>query len=335
MFHRLLTALACVVVTPRAGGADAAVGRRSARARDTGPPSWIGLLKSTWQDWVDDKASRLAAALAFYAVFSLAPLLVVALAVAAIFINPEDASRELQAQLSTQMGDKSAAAVQELLTAAKRPQEGITASLIGLAVLLWGASGFFAQLQDAFNTIWEVRPLPGRGVWGTVKRRFLSVVMVLGTGLLLLVSLVISTTLNAVGAWVTDTAAGPDWFTQILHEGGSCAVITLLLTLLFKFVPDADISWRDVVVGSGGTAALFVTGKWALGMYLARSSYSSAFGPAASLVLILVWIYYSAQILFLGAEFTQAYARMYGSHVAPAPGAERVSDCDRRKEERD
>ncbi|MDZ4779112.1 MAG: YihY/virulence factor BrkB family protein [Planctomycetia bacterium] len=302
------------------------------RRTQSASPSWFALVKQTFQDWQDDKAPRLGAALAYYSIFSLAPLLVVCLAVAGMFFDGDRVFDELEAQLSQLLGDKGAAAVEELLRAAQKPAQGTIATITGAIVLLWGASGVFAQLQDALNTIWEVKPKPGRGVWGTIKSRFLSFTMVLGTGFLLLISLVLSTFLQAVGAWTSRTMGGPEWFLQALNLLGSYAVISLLFAMIFKFVPDAVIRWRDVWIGAAATAALFVVGKWAIGLYLGRGGISTAFGSAASLVLVLVWVYYSAQILFLGAEFTQAYASMYGSRVIPAPDAESTTVDDRAQE---
>jgi membrane protein len=292
-------------------------------------PSWFALVKQTFQDWQDDKAPRLGAALAYYSIFSLAPLLVVCLAVAGMFFDGDRVFDELDTQLSQLLGDEGAAAVEELLRAAQKPARGTIATITGAIVLLWGASGVFAQLQDALNTIWEVKPKPGRGVWGTIKARFLSFTMVLGTGFLLLISLALSTVLQAVGTWSSSSLGGPAWLLQGLNLMGSYLVISLLFAMIFKFVPDAVIRWRDVWIGAAATAALFVVGKWAIGLYLGRGGISSSFGSAASFVLVLVWIYYSAQILFLGAEFTQAYASMYGSRVIPAADAESTIADDR------
>jgi membrane protein len=301
-------------------------------ARRRTAPSWLALLKQTYRDWTDDKAPRLGAALAYYSIFSLAPLLVVCLGVAGFFFDGDRVFDELDSQLSQLLGKEGAAAVEGLLEAAQKPARGMIATITGAIVLLWGASGVFAQLQDALNTIWEVKPKPGRGIWGTLMSRFLSFTMVLGTGFLLLISLVLSTVLQAIGSWSSSSIGGPAWLLQLLNLVGSFGVITLLFAMIFKFVPDAVIRWRDVWIGAVATAILFIVGKWAIGLYLARGGISNSFGSAASFVLVLVWIYYSAQILFLGAEFTQAYATMYGSRVMPAADAEPASDDDRAQE---
>lgn len=294
--------------------------------------SWMSLLKQTYRDWVDDKAQRLGAALAYYSIFSLAPLLVVALAVAGLFFDADQVYLELDNQLSQLLGSEAAEAIQEMLRAAQKPARGALATAVGLVVLLWGASGVFSQLQDALNTIWEVKPKPGRGILGTIESRFLSFTMVLGTGFLLLISLVLTTAIQAVGNWSSEAMGGPEWVFQGLNIAGSFLLASLLFAMIFKFVPDAIIQWRDVWIGAAVTGALFVAGKWAIGLYLARGDIGSAFGSAASFVLVLVWIYYSAQILFLGAEFTQAFAAMYGSRVTPSADAEPATEVERAKQ---
>lgn len=188
-------------------------------------------------------------------------------------------------------------------------------------MLLFGASGVFGQLQNALNTIWEVEPKPGRGVVGFIRDRFFSFAMVLGTAFLLLVSLVISTGLSAMGRWFSSAVGGPAIVLQALEAIVSLGIITLLFALIFKVIPDAVIAWKDVVIGAFATAILFGLGKWLLGIYVARASLDSTYGLGASLVVVLLWVYYSSQILFLGAEFTQAYARMYGSRIRPSSNA--------------
>jgi len=291
-------------------------------ARQPGSP-WA-LANQTVSDWMDDKVPRLGAALAYYAVFSLAPLLVVSLSVAALVFDARRVDAEVRSQLTDLLGRDGAKAVQAMLVAARQPRSGYWAAGIGVIMLIWGASGVFGQLQDALNTIWEVRPKPGRGFLGMVRDRFFSFTLVLGTGFLLLLSLVVSTVLQAAGNWALGMAGGAEWM-GVVNLLVSYLVISGLFALIFKFVPDAIIAWRDVWIGAAFTAALFLAGKWAIGLYLGRGGLESSFGAAASFVVILVWIYYSAQILFFGAEFTQAYARMYGSHVIPGPNAEAVT----------
>jgi membrane protein len=292
---------------------------------------WL-LLTQTLRDWSDDRTARLGAALAYYTLFSLAPLLIVALTVAGMFFEPEQVRGELNTQLTQLLGQAGAEGVQGMLAAAQQPSTGGMAAIFGTLMLIWGATGAFIQLQDALNTIWEVEPKAGRGWLATLKHRILSFLMVLGTGFLLLVSLIVSTILQAASMWVETTIAGPDWIVGALHSIGSYLVITLLFALIFKYVPDVVIRWRDVWVGAAVTSLLFVIGKGAIGFYLGRGGLTSSFGAAASFAIILVWIYYSSQIVFFGAEFTQAYARMYGKRVIPGRGARSTTKRPRRNQ---
>src|SRR5581483_5891761 len=196
------------------------------------------------------------------------------------------------------------------------------ATVVGIVTLLLGASGVFGQLQDALNTVWEVEPKPGRGIWGLIKDRFLSLTMVFGTGFLLLVSLVITAAVSAAGGTLRGLGPGLE----------AIAVVTLLFALIYKFLPDAKIAWRDVWVGAVATAVLFVIGKFAIGLYLGHASIGSAYGAAGSFVVVLVWTYYSAQILLFGAELTQVYANRSGSHVEPARDAVKITPEKRAEE---
>jgi membrane protein len=288
------------------------------------------MLKQTVSDWLADKAPRLGAALAYYTVFSLAPLLVIALAIAGMFMGAQAVQGELHTQLQSMLGDDGARAVEEMVAAASKPKEGTLATVIGVVVLLFGASGVFGQLQDSLNTIWEVEPKP-RGVWGTIKDRFFSFAMVLGTGFLLLVSLVVSAAVNLIGGWMSSILPLPEAVLHVLNLVASFAVVTLLFAAIFKVLPDAVIEWKDVWVGAMATAVLFVIGKSLLGMYLGRGSVASAYGAVGSLVVVLLWVYYSAQIVFFGAEFTQVYARARGSQIKPA--ADAVATTDRARAE--
>ena len=289
------------------------------------PEAFWGLIKTTASSWSEDKAPRLGAALAFYSTLSIAPLLLVAIAIAGAVFGEEAARGHLIGQIQGMVGKEGAEAIQEMLVGANKPGAGLLATIVGLATLLFAASGLFGQLQDAMNTIWEVRPKPGRGILGMLKERFMSFAMVLGTGFLLLVSLVLSATVAAAFTAIgrISPALGP-----LLQLGDllvSGIVVTLLFAMIYKVLPDAKIAWRDVWVGAGMTTVLFLIGKFAIGLYLGRSSYGSAYGAAGSLVVLLVWIYYSSQILFFGAEFTKAYADKYGSRIEPAADAEPVT----------
>jgi membrane protein len=287
------------------------------------------MTKETFSEWNDDKASRLAAALAYYAVFSLAPLLVITIGVAGLVFGEDAAQGEIVAQLGGLIGVKGAALVEEMIAASRQESAGIAATALGIAVLLFGASGVFGQLQDALDTIWEVKPKPGRGWRGLVRDRFLSFTMVLGTGFLLLTSLTLSAVLTAVGTYLEGLLPFSEAWLQIMNLVGSFALVTFLFALIFKVVPDATIAWRDVWIGAALTSLLFSLGKFLIGLYLGKSSMASTFGAAASLAILLVWVYYSAQILFLGAEFTQVYARRHGSRIRPARGAVPLTPADR------
>lgn len=286
----------------------------------------LELLKATYNDWSEDKASRLAAALAYYTVISLAPLLIVILAVAALAFGKDAAQGQLVNEVRNFVGDQAAEATQTILTNSSDKQSGILATVFGVAILLFGASGVFAQLQDGMNTIWEVQPKPGRGIFAIIKDRFLSLTMVLGVGFLLLVSLVISAALAALGTFLGGYLPLPEIVLAITNFVISFVVITVLFSMIFKFLPDVEIGWRDVWIGAVITSFLFTIGKFLLGVYLGKSSVTSAYGAAGSLVLILIWVYYSAQILFFGAEFTQVYANRYGSRIKPDDDAVPVTE---------
>lgn len=281
------------------------------------------ILKEAGSSWVQDKAPRLGAALAYYTIFSLAPLLVITLAVSSLFFKQNVAQGRLVEQIESLVGPKGGEAIRAMLESASQPGSGgALASVLGVAMLLFGAAGLFGELQDALNTIWEVKPKPGRGVWGVIRSRFMSLSMVLGVSFLLLVSLVISTVLSAMGGLLGDWPTGI--VGQIVQTFLDVTVITLLFAMIYRFLPDVQIAWRDVWLGAAVTAVLFVLGKFLIGLYLGRSTVASAFGAAGSLAVLLVWLYYSAQIFLFGAEFTKAYARARGG-VVPAPNAEPVT----------
>jgi len=279
------------------------------------------VLKQTVRDWSEDKAPRLGAALAYYTVFSIAPLIVIVLAIAGLWFDKQAAQDQIFGQIGSLIGESGAKAISGLLQAADKPREGIVASVLAVVTLIFGATGVFVQLQDALNTIWEVKPKPGRGIMGFIRQRILSLAMVFGIGFLLLVSLVMSAVLAAAGKWFAGAMPGGEAVWQTLNFIISFVVIAAMFTLMFKYLPDVKIAWKDVWLGGALTALLFVVGKFALGFYLGRSSVSSAYGAAGSLVIVLLWVYYSAQILFLGAEFTQVYADRFGKKLEPADNA--------------
>lgn len=276
------------------------------------------LLKETFAEWSKDKASRLAAALSYYTVFSLAPLLIIAIAIAGSFFGEEAAKGEIIGQIQGLVGKDGAEVIQTAIeNAGQQEKQGTVASLISIGVLLFGASGVFAELQDALNTVWEVEPKPELGIGGFIRKRFLSFAMILGIGFLLLVSLVISAALSGINHYTSNLLPAFALLWPPINFIVSFGVITLLFAAMYKFLPDVKIAWSDVWIGAAMTALLFVIGKFLIGLYLGNSSLSSTYGAAGSIVIILVWAYYSAQILFFGAEFTQVYARKYGSQIVP------------------
>jgi membrane protein len=281
----------------------------------------FSLLKETVQEWNADKAPRLAAALAYYTAFSIAPLLIIAIAIASAVFSQEAVRGQLDNQIQGVVGAQAADAVQEMIANSSRDSSGLIASIIGVVTLLLGAAGLFGQLQDALNTVWGVPPRPDKGLLGTIKDRFVSFAMVLGIGFLLLVSLIISTVLSAVNGWVVGLLPGAEFVAQLLNFAVSFGVITLLFAAIYKILPDTPIAWSDVWIGAAVTALLFTLGKFALGLYLGNSTIASSYGAAGSFVVLLVLIFYSEQFLLLGADFTQVYARRHGSHNPANPAA--------------
>src|ERR1044072_2585949 len=227
-------------------------------------------------------------------------------------------------QISSLIGPQSAAAIKDMLHRADQPSSGIISTIIATVTLLLGAAGFFGQLKDALNTVWGIEPKVGRGIWGILKDNFLSFATLLGTAFLLLVSLVLSTALAAFGKWFGNLLPLPEAVLQLFNVVLSFAVITGLFALMFKVLPDAHIAWKDVWVGAALTSALFTIGKFAIGLYLGKSNVGSSYGAAGSLVLVLVWVYYSVQNLLYGAEFTQVHANWMGQRIQPTKEAKAV-----------
>jgi membrane protein len=277
------------------------------------------LFKLSYQEWKDDHASRLAAALAYYTIFSLAPLLIIAIAIAGLLWQRDAVQQAVLNQIGGLVGTQGQQFVTSLLSSAAHPAQGIFATIIGIITLLFGALGAFNELHNALNTIWDVEEEKVTGVWNSIKKliiqRFLSFAMILGIGFLLLVSLVISTALSALGTWVGSFFPFQQLVLQLINFVISIVFITILFALIFKFLPDADIAWRDVWIGAFFTAILFGIGRTLIGLYLGSSAVATTFGAAGSLVILLLWLYYSAQILFFGAEFTQVYANRLGSRI--------------------
>ncbi len=285
----------------------------------------IPVFKETFSDWGEDKAPRLAAALSYYTIFSVAPLILVVVAIAGLAFGREAAQGQIADQIRQVVGATSAKAIQDMLANARQPSHGIVATVVGFATLLLGAGGVFGALQDALNTIWGVAPKPGGGFMKMLRDRFLSFSMVLGLGFLLMVSLVVSAGLSAASKFIGGAMPGAPWLWELLNNVVSFSVFMLLFAMIFKVLPDAKVQWRDVWAGAFLTALLFTSGKFAIGLYLGRGSVGSAYGAAGSLVVLLLWIYYSAQILFFGAEFTKAYAKHFGSKISPKEDAVSVT----------
>lgn len=286
--------------------------------------SLLALLKDTLNGWSEHGSLRLGAGLAYYTVFSIAPLFLIVLAIAGFWFGADAAQRELFAQLDGLVGEAGAKAIQALVTSADKSQAGAWATVVATTTLFAGATGVFAQLQDALNLIWEVRPRAGTGWRHFVTTRILSFAMILAVGFLLLVSLVISAGLAAAGKFMNGLIPAHEVFWQAVNFIISFGMITLLFATIFKYLPDVRIAWRDVWLGALFAAFLFNVGKFALGFYLGRSSVASAYGAAGSLVVILMWVYYSSQTLFLGAEFTRARAKARGEPLEAVRGAEFV-----------
>jgi membrane protein len=288
------------------------------------------VVKTAGSEWVNDKAPRLGAALSYYTIFAIPPLFVIALFIASLVFDPNTVRTEVFAEVGGLVGEQSAESIQSAM-ARYDDSRGLVASVIAVVTLLVTSTGLFIELQSALNTIWGVEEKAGQGIKGFLKNRVLSFAMVIGIGFLLLVSLLISAGLSALSKYVGTLVPGLDVLWMITHMAVAFAVITLLFAMVFKALPDVKIAWRDVWVGAAVTALLFTGGKFLLGLYLGRSSVVSAYGAAGSIVLILLWVYYSAQILFFGAEITQVYANQYGAHLQPKANAQWMSNAERKK----
>ncbi len=296
------------------------------------PLDLLALLKQAASDWIDDGAMRLSAALAYYAIFSLAPLLVIAISIAGLVFGEDAARGRIAEEISTLAGPRAGEAIQAaVLSSASEKTTGVVATVAGLALLLFGASTVFAELKDALNTIWGVVVRPGRPFLTLVRDRFLSFSIVLSIGFLLLISLILSTVLAALGKYMGSRLPLPAAVWQMCDFLLSFAVISALFAMIFKILPNVRIGWRDVSVGAAGTALLFTAGKFLIGLYLGTSSIASSFGAAGSVIVALAWIYYSSCILFFGAEFTKAWSCKFGPGVIPNSRAMLAADAWRAK----
>jgi membrane protein len=285
------------------------------------------------RDFVDDGCPSLAASLSYYTIFSLPPFLVLLMLILGVALDPEDVRGALEGQIEGLVGPAGGEVARDLLREAEQPLgRGLGAALVGGAALLLGATGAFGQLQAALNRVWEVQPDPAQGgLLNFLGKRFFSLLLLFGVAFFLLVSLVLSAALSALGAGLSQ--ALPAFSEPALHalqSAVSFGVLALLFAAMLKVIPDARVAWRDVWVGALATALLFVVGKFAIGFYLGRSNPGEAYGAAASLAAVLVWIYYASMILMLGAEFTQTWARRRGAGVEPEPGAVKVYEREQR-----
>jgi membrane protein len=286
----------------------------------------FGLLKQTGQEFLEDKAPQLGAALAYYTVFSLAPLILVLLAVVGVIFrdDPAGAWDKITQQMSYFLDPSAVQVVQNIAEKASQPGKSTIATIVGVGLAVFGASGVFGQLQDALNTIWGVKAKPAQGIFGFLRARFLSFAMVAGICFLLLVSLAIEALLKGFSHYVQSVLPGGIVVAVGIYLIFDFAVIVLLFAMIYKFLPDVSIQWRDVWIGAAMTAILFGIGKWVLGFYLVSGAAGSAYGAASSLITLLLWVYYSSQILLFGAEFTQVYAQQAGRQLEPSHYAIRV-----------
>ena len=292
-------------------------------------------LKDIAMQWLEDGPFQLAAALSYYTLFSLAPILIIAIAVAGLFFGREAATNQIVHTLQSLVGQESAKAIQEMIqNASSKPKTGIISTVLGIGVLIFGAGGVVGQLQSSLNRIWGVTSKPGRGIWSFMWERFVSLAMVLGVGFLLLVSLVITTILTHLTLYIGSLIGGAAIIAYLLDLVVSFGFVTILFAMIYKFLPDVRIQWKDVWIGAALTSFLFTLGKFLIGLYLGTSGVTSSFGAAGSLITVLLWVYYSALIFFFGAEFTQIYASRYGSGVVPAENAVPIAaipECERRE----
>jgi membrane protein len=282
--------------------------------------AWV-LVKTSVRSWVDDYAPSMGAALAYYTVFSIAPLLLIVIAIAGLVFGQDAAQGEIVAQLRGLMGEEAAKAIEGLLASVNKPSEGILSALVGVAVLLIGATTVFGELQDSLDRIWRAPARQKSGLWGLLRARVLSFGLILAVGFLLIASLVVSAGLSALGKWWAPLFGGWEILAQVVNFAVSFGIVTVVFALIYKIMPRVRIQWRDVWIGAAVTALLFTLGKFLIGFYIGRSGVASGFGAAASLVVLLIWVYYSAQIFLLGAEFTWVFAHTLGSLKGqPMPG---------------
>lgn len=281
---------------------------------------FVDLSKQSVNAWLDDYAPSMGAAIAYYTVFSIAPLLIIVIAVAGLIWGQDAVRGEIFGQLAGLLGKEGAAGIQSLLASADKPTEGIVSTVISVVILIIGATTVFAELQSALDRIWKVPTQQKKsGIWATLRSRLLSFGLVLGLAFLLMVSLVTSAALSAFGGWVGGLMPGWELLLQFINVVLSIAFTAILFAMIYRYMPQVEIAWRDVMVGGLVTAVLFQVGKVLISLYIGKSAVASPFAAAGSVVVLLVWVYYAAQVFLLGAEFTWVYANRHGSH-SPAAG---------------
>ncbi|MGE5411508.1 MAG: YihY/virulence factor BrkB family protein [Clostridiales bacterium] len=284
-----------------------------------------GFLKEIFSEYSENKIPKLGASLAYYTIFSIAPLLIIVIAVAGFIFGKDAAQGQLYGQIKSMVGNEAAVLVQTAIKNSSSSSAGIIATVVGIITLIIGATAVFIEIQDSLNIIWRVKPKANKPLKEFLRTRFTSFALVISIGLLLMVSLVISAAISALTDIIDKYLHVPGYLFQLIDVVLSLSVIFVLFSMIFKMLPDVELSWKDVRIGALVTTILFVTGKYLIGLYLGRSSVSSVYGAASSLAIILVWIYYSSQILYLGAEFTYVYAVRYGSGVKPTAYADAVT----------
>ena len=273
------------------------------------------LIMESYRQWIDDRASRLGAALAYYTIFSVAPLFIIAVAVSAFFLGEAASKGHLAQVLQDTVGQQAATAIQDIVKNASRPRTGIIASAVGLVLLLYGASNIFIQLRGSLDTIWNLPPKTSSTWLGFFLNYIISLAVVIMVGFLLFVSAFLTTAISVVGHWFSDLLPFSAILFALINHVASFALVTALFALIYKYIPDARVNWRPVWVGALMSSFLFAIGKWALAFYLSRGSVTNAYGAAGSLVVLLIWVNYSSQIFFFGAEFAEAYAKHKGLKI--------------------
>jgi membrane protein len=303
------------------------------KANSFRPGHIFSLLKETYKEWNEDEPFELSSVVAYYAIFSLPALLVIIIAVAGIFFGAEAVQGKVSAQIGEMLGKDAGEGIQTMIINANKSGKNVVATIIGIATLLFGATGVFIQLQKSLNKVWNVKANPKEGIKRLLVLRVTSLGLILAIGFLLLISLVITAGLAALGEWITRML--PDFMLYVMFAVNlilSIGIMTLLFAMIYKWLPDVNIKWKTVWIGALVTALLFEIGKFALSIYFGKAEPGSAYGAAGSVVLILLWVSYSCMILFFGAEFTQVYARRYGHIIEPSSHALPKDDCELKKE---